>query len=330
MSTRPRILSGMRASSARLHIGNYEGALRNWIALQDEYEMFCMVADYHALTTLGEYPPDLGHATREIAKDYIAAGLDPEKCAIFVQSHVPQHAELHLIFSMFTGLGKLERVPTFKEKQDSLGADQQVSYGLLGYPVLQTSDILLYRPFGVPVGRDQAPHLELSREIARSFNAAYGEEVFGDFKSLIPEDESRAVLPGLDMRKMSKSYDNCIYINETPEETAQKVMKAFTTPSKIQKTDPGIPEGCAVCQYLKLYSANWQTQWAEDVAGQRGCVQNKRELIEALNEFLRPMRERRASLDDAEIDRILARGGEKARDFAATTMAEVRRVMRLA
>lgn len=333
---RKRILSGMRATNPRLHLGNYEGALRNWVAMQDDYEMFCMVADYHALTTMVGTPPELAHNSREVAKDFIAGGLDPDKCAIFVQSHVHQHAELHLIFSMVTGLGKLERVPTFKEKKDELAAGTSVSYGLLGYPVLQSSDILLYKPYGVPVGKDQAPHLELTREIARSFNASFGHEIFSEIVDLIDSDELRSKLPGLDaddagrLRKMSKSYDNCIYINESADETAKKIMSAYTTPSKIKKTDPGIPEGCAVCQYLKLYSPQWQSQWKEDVDGVRGCVQNKRELIECINEFLRPMRERRTHLDDASVTEVLKRGAEKATIRAEATMIEVREAMRMA
>jgi tryptophanyl-tRNA synthetase len=337
MSTpRRRILSGTRATNPRLHIGNYEGALRNWVALQDEgCEMYCMVADYHALTTMGHNPDDLASNSREVAKDFLAAGIDPERSAVFVQSRVHQHAELHLIFSMVTGLGKLERVPTFKEKKDDLAAGVPVSYGLLGYPVLQSADILLYKPYGVPVGKDQAPHLELTREIARSFNATFGKEVFEDIKDLIPEDESRSKVPGLDadengaLRKMSKSYDNCIYINESPDETARKVMSAYTTPTKLKKTDPGVPEGCAVCQYLKLYSPNWQTQWEEDRRGLRGCVQNKKDLIEAINEFLRPMRDLRASLDDATIEDVLRKGAVRASERAEQTMQEVREAMRL-
>jgi tryptophanyl-tRNA synthetase len=330
MSDQKRILSGTRSSNPRLHIGNYEGALRNWVRYQDTHQMFCMVADYHALTTLDGMPPDVGHNSREVARDFIAAGLDPEKSAIFIQSHVPEHAELHVILSMVVGVGKLERVPTYKEKKDELSADTPASYGLLGYPVLQSADILLYRPHYVPVGKDQAPHLELTREIGRSFNAVFNTDLFFDFDALIDEDETRAKLPGLDMRKMSKSYDNCIYINETPDETAKKVMSAFTTPSKLKKTDPGIPEGCAVCQYLRLYSPDWQAQWAEDVAGERGCMQNKRELIEVINEFLRPMRERRAALDDATLDDILRSGTERAREFAANTLDQVKAAVRLA
>lgn len=335
MSDSRSILSGMRATNSRLHLGNYEGALRNWVKLQGEFKVYCMVADYHALTTMGEVPQDLGYNTREVAKDFISAGIDPERSPVFVQSMVPEHAELHLVFSMVTGLGKLERVPTYKEKRDELAEGRQVSYGLLGYPVLQSADILLYKPYGVPVGRDQAPHLEISREIGRSFNAAFNCEVFEDFKDIIDEDELRAKLPGLDvdadgnLRKMSKSYDNCIYLTDSEDDVAAKIKSAFTTPSKMRKTDPGIPEGCAVCQYLKLYSPNWKQQWDEDVQGLRGCMQNKSELIEVLNEFLRPIRERRALLDDGTIDAILKRGAEEARDIAAQTMREVREAMKL-
>lgn len=334
---RKRILSGMRASNERLHLGNYEGALRPWINLQDTHEMFCMVADWHSLTTLRQGEAfDVGRNSLEIAKDYVAAGLDPEKCAIFIQSQVPEHAELHLALSMVAGLGKLERVPTFKEKKDDLGAEQQVSYGLLGYPVLQAADILLYRAYGVPVGKDQAPHLEVSREIGRSFNHMFGVEVFPEFVNIIDEDELRSKLPGLDadengvLRKMSKSYDNCIYLNDTADETATRIKSAFTTPSKLKKTDPGIPEGCAVCQYLKVYDPDYQVAWDEDRQGIRGCMQNKTRAIEVINEYLRPIRERRAALDDGAIREILAGGRERARAVASETMRMVKEAMKLA
>jgi tryptophanyl-tRNA synthetase len=226
---------------------------------------------------------------------------------------------------MMTPLGWLERVPTYKEKQQDISGAEREPYGLLGYPVLQSADILMYKPHGVPVGKDQAPHLEISREIARRFNHLYG-PVFPEFVNMIGEV---AVLPGVDMRKMSKSYDNCIYINESPDETAKKIKGAYTTPTKIKKTDPGIPEGCAVCQYLKVYSPNWEALWNEDREGLRGCSQNKSECIEAVNEFLRPIRERRAQLNDATIDEILARGAEEARAVAQETMQEVRQAMGL-
>lgn len=334
MSEPRRILSGMRATNPRLHIGNYEGALRQWVKLQDEgCKVYSMVADWHVLTT-SSAPNDIAHASREVAKDFVAGGLDPSKTSIFIQSHVKEHAELALLFGMMTGVGKLERNPTYKDMTKDVGGQEMVSYGLLGYPVLQASDILLYRPFGVPVGKDQAPHLEIGREIARSFNARYG-EVFPEFLSLIDADESRSKLPGLDadedgnLRKMSKSYDNCIYLNESEDETAEKIRKAFTTPTKMRKSDPGVPEGCAVCQFLRIYSPNWETQWQEDREGIRGCMQNKKELTEALNEFLRPIRERRKALDDATITEILKRGAEEAREYASATMDLVRRAMKL-
>lgn len=333
MTEPKRILSGMRPTSDKLHIGNYEGALRPWVELQEQgCKLYCMVADWHTFTTMTGTPKDVARNTLEVAKDFVAAGLDPERTSIFVQSEVREHAELALAFSMVVGVGKLERSPTYKDMSKDVGGN--ASYGLLGYPVLQASDILLYKPYGVPVGRDQAPHLELSREIARSFNARFG-EVFPEFVDIIPQDELRAKLPGLDadadgvLRKMSKSYDNCIYLNETEDETAQRIRQAFTTPSKKAKTDPGIPEGCSVCQYLRLCSPDWETQWQEDRDGIRGCMQNKKELTEALNEYLRPIRQRRAELDDATIRAILDRGAEEAREFASQTMDEVRRAMSL-
>ena len=328
-----RILSGMQPTHPRLHIGNYEGALRNWVELQEKFKLYACVVDWHALTTMFAEPSEIAKNSREVAKDYIAAGLDPSKSSIFIQSHVKEHAELHLLLSMVTPLGWLERVPTFKEKKQQLQAESE-PYGLLGYPVLQASDILMYKPYGVPVGRDQAPHLEISREIGRRFNHLYG-NVFPEFVNLIPEDESRAKVPGLDadengkLRKMSKSYGNCIYLNETDDETAQKIMSAYTTPTKIKKTDPGVPEGCAVCQYLRIYAPDWKTKWEEDRQGMRGCVQNKKDLIEAINAYLRPIREKRSHISDADIEEILKKGADEAREFAAETMDEVRAAMNL-
>jgi tryptophanyl-tRNA synthetase len=325
-----RILSGMRSTNPRLHIGNYEGALRNWVDLQNQgYKMFCMVADYHALTTMFENPAEVSANAREVAKDYVAAGIDPARSPVFVQSHVREHAELHLLLSMITPIGWLERTPTYKEKQQDLGGAEREPYGLLGYPVLQTADILLYRPYGVPVGRDQAPHLEIGNDIGRRFNNLYGVDVFEPYKYMIPEDESRAKVPGLDMRKMSKSYDNCIYLSDSEDETAAKIKSAFTTPTKIRKNDPGVPEGCAVCQYLRVYSGDWERLWDEDRRGERGCMQNKTACIEAVNEYFRPMRERRAQLDDATIEEILRQGAEEARETAADTLAQVRAAMGL-
>lgn len=323
-----RVLSGMRSTNPRLHIGNYEGALRNWVDLQEEgYEMYCMVADLHGLTTMYQDSAELSRNAREVAKDYIAAGIDPLRSAVFIQSHLTEHSELHLLLSMITPLGWLERVPTYKEKQQDMEGAEREPYGLLGYPVLQTADILLYKPYGVPVGRDQAPHLEIGNDIARRFNNLYGVEVFEPYRYLIPEDESRATVPGLDMRKMSKSYENFIGISDSEDDTAKKIMSAFTTPTKLKKSDAGIPEGCAVCQLLRIYSPNWTQQWEEDRHGERGCVQNKKELIEVINEYYRPLRERRKALDDATIEEILKKGADKARERASKTLDEVKNAM---
>ncbi len=327
-----RLLSGMQHTGpGALHLGNLEGALRTWVRLQDEYEMYCFIADWHSLTTRYQDTAAIGPACREVAADYIAAGLDPNKCAIFLQSHVKEHAELQLLLGMITPVGWLERVPTYKEKRDLLQergeGDESVSYGLLGYPVLQAADILVYRAHSVPVGRDQAAHLEMSRELARRFNRLYG-DTFPEPQALIMEDTG--VIPGIDGRKMSKSYGNAIYIRDDADTVARKVKEAFTTPSKMRKSDPGVPEKCAVCQLRKLYDpTGYSASWEEDRQGLRGCMQNKAELTEILNDMLNPMRVRRAELlaDPAELDRILTHGAEKARETAEATMAIVRKAM---
>jgi len=313
-----------------LHIGNLEGALRNWVRLQDEYEMYCCIVDWHALTTMHDRTEEIWPRTLEVAAEYIAAGLDPQKCAIFTQSQVKEHAELHLLLSMITPLGWLERVPTFKEKRENLQLnEEQVSYGLLGYPVLQAADILVYRAHLVPVGKDQAAHLEISRKIARRFNRIYG-EVFPEPQALI--SEGTAVVPGIDGRKMSKSYGNAIFLADDADTVAKKVNEAFTTPTKIRKTDPGVPENCVVCQLRRIYDpTGYQTSWEEDRAGVRGCVQNKRELTEILNAALEPIRARRQELlsDRAQLECILDQGAERARATASETMKIVRRAMNL-
>lgn len=326
-----RLLSGMQPTgTGALHLGNLEGALRNWVRLQDQYEMYCCIVDWHALTTLYDRTEGIADACREVAADYIAAGLDPQKCAIFLQSHVKEHAELHLLLSMVTPLGWVERVPTFKEKRDNLQLNEEsVSYGFLGYPVLQAADILVYRAHAVPVGRDQAAHLEISREIARRFNRLYG-DVFPEPESHI--DEVTAVVPGVDGRKMSKSYGNAIYIADDADTIRQKVNSAFTTPTKIRKSDPGVPENCVVCQLRRVYDPQgYRPSWEEDRAGERGCMQNKRELADILIATLEPMRKRREELlsDRAELERILQQGAERARAAASDTMIVVREAMHL-
>jgi tryptophanyl-tRNA synthetase len=305
-----------------LHLGNLEGALANWVKLQDEYEAFYFVADWHALTTMLDKTELIAKYRREVAIDFLAAGLDPEKCAIFVQSDVKEHAELYLLFCMSTPIGWLERVPTFKEKQEQLHLET-VSYGLMGYPVLQAADILMYKADVVPVGQDQLPHLELSREIGRRFNNIYG-EIFADCKAMLTK---YAAMPGLDGRKMSKSYDNAIYICDTPEQTWEKVRSMYTDPLKIRKDDPGHPEGCAVYAMLDVYGK--ADMHADCEAGKIGCMECKKRLSDFLNERLAPIRERRNELvqHPAHLDEILAAGAEKARKVACVTMEEVRSAM---
>jgi len=324
--TKPRLLSGMQPTGV-LHLGNLEGALRNWVQLQEQYDSYFCIVDWHALTTLAERIEEIPHNVREVAIDYIAAGLDPEKCAIFVQSHVKEHAELHLLFSMITPLGWLERVPTYKEKRENLQLES-VSYGLLGYPVLQAADILIYKAQVVPVGEDQLPHLELTREIARRFNYLYG-EVFPEPQAILTP---AARVPGLDGRKMSKSYDNAIYLSDDAHTVTQKVKQAFTDPQKIRKNDPGHPEGCVVFALHQIYSKEEiVTIESECRAGQRGCVDCKMQLAGNLNAALDPLRHRRQELlaKAGELERILKEGAERARVVAQETMKEVRAAMHL-
>lgn len=324
--SKPRLLSGMQPTGV-LHLGNLEGALRNWVQLQDKYDSYFCIVDWHALTTLAERPEEIPHNVREVAIDYIAAGLDPEKCAIFVQSHVKEHAELHLLFSMITPLGWLERVPTYKEKRENLQIES-VSYGLLGYPVLQAADILIYKAAVVPVGEDQLPHLELTREVARRFNYLYG-EVFPEPQALLTP---AARVPGLDGRKMSKSYNNAIYLSDDAQTVTQKVKQAFTDPQKIRKNDLGHPEGCVVFALHEIYSKDEvATVETECRAGQRGCVDCKMQLAGNLNAALDPLRHRRQELlaKAGELERILKEGAEKARAVASETMKEVRAAMHL-
>jgi tryptophanyl-tRNA synthetase len=318
--SKKRLLSGMQPTGL-LHLGNLEGALANWVTLQDEYEAFFFIANWHALTTLHDKTDQIKLYTREVAIDFLAAGLDPEKSAIFVQSDVIEHAELHMLFSMITPVGWLERVPTYKEKQDNIAMDS-VSYGLLGYPVLQAADILMYKANAVPVGRDQIPHLELSREIGRRFNYLYG-NVFPDCEAKLTEF---ANMPGLDGRKMSKSYGNAIYLRDTNKETEDKVRTMYTDPLKAHKDSPGHPDGCAVYAMMKLYETEeFQNLHADCEAGRVGCMACKKKLAVVLNDRLAPIRERRKTYEDNPtlLDEVLASGADKARNVARETMDEV-------
>jgi tryptophanyl-tRNA synthetase len=312
----------MQPTQGKLHLGNLEGALRNWVRLQDEYELYCCIVDWHALTTMIERTHEIYANSIEVAIDYLAAGIDPKKTAVFLQSEVKEHAELYLLLGMCTPLGWLERVPTYKEKRELLQGEADASHGLLGYPVLQAADILLYKPYGVPVGKDQVPHLEITREIARRFNHLFG-DIFPEIQNVLSETP---LLMGLDGRKMSKSYNNAIYIADSDDETAQKIMNGYTDPLKIRKDDPGHPEGCAICNLHTVYNADYVSALDECRRGLRGCVQNKRECIEIVNEALRPIRARRRELeqDRGAVRQILSNGAERARSVASQTMIEVR------
>ncbi|HEY3331563.1 MAG TPA: tryptophan--tRNA ligase [Capsulimonadaceae bacterium] len=334
MNQRKRLLSGMQPTKGgHLHIGNLEGALRPWVKLQEagEYEMYCFIADWHSLTTVTQDLMDIKDAAFNTAIDFMAAGLDPEKTAIFRQSDVKEHAELHLLLSMVTPVGWVERVPTYKEKRQLVSENnEQVSYGLLGYPILQTADILLYRANAVPVGKDQAAHLEISREIARRYNRLVKKDIFPEPDAFISEVTGE--LPGLDGRKMSKSYGNAIYLSNTEKETQKAINTAFTTPTKIHITDPGIPEGCVVCKLRRVYDPeNYTTQWEECRCGLRGCGQSKKELTEIINNALAPIRARRAELlaDKSYVEKALTLGAEKARATASETMSLVRKALKL-
>jgi tryptophanyl-tRNA synthetase len=324
-----RILSGMRPSG-KLHIGNLLGALSNWKRLQDEgHDTYYMVADWHALTTDYEDSEAIRSNTIEMVIDWIAAGLDPEKSVIFVQSHVMEHAELYLLFSMITPLGWLERVPTYKEALDESNGRQIATHGFLGYPLLQAADILIYRANAVPVGQDQLPHLEFTRELARRFQHLYS-EVFPEPQSLLTETP---LIRGIDGRKMSKRYDNTILLSDSEEDTRKKVMQMITDPARKRRDDPGNPDICPLFEIQKVFGSK---EWIERVdrecrTAEIGCVEDKKALVESLNDHLRSFRTARAELaaDPDRIEAILANGAEKARQAAAATMEETRKAMQI-
>lgn len=322
-----RVFSGARPTG-RQHLGNYLGAIRNYVALQDEYDCVYCIVDLHALTTM-ESTLNLRENTYEMTLDWLAAGIRPEESIVFVQSHVPQVTELHTILSMVTPLGKLTDLPTFKEKVRQ--QPHNVNYGLVGYPVLMAADIVLYKANAVPVGIDQAPHIEFTREVVRSFNYRYNTNV------LIEPEMKVTNIPkvlGLDgQQKMSKSLDNHIELAATPEETTQRVMSMVTDPQRQRRTDPGNPDICNVFALHKIFSdAEWVNK--VDVECRRagiGCVDDKRKLAESMNAYLAPFRERRAELDKHPDDiwDILHDGAKRARAIAEQTMEEVRQAIGL-
>ena len=402
MTTSParpnRILSGMRPTG-KLHLGHYHGVLKNWVKLQQEHDCYFFVADWHALTTDYEEPQVIEENVWNMVTDWLAAGVDPNYATIFVQSRVPQHAELHLLLSMITPLSWLERVPTYKDQQEQLKDKDLATYGFLGYPLLQSADILIYRASYVPVGEDQVPHIELTREVARRFNHLYGREpgyeqlaeeaivrlgrknaklyrelraawlergerealdrarallerqknislgdrerlygyLEGGGKIILPEPQPLLTpasrMPGLDGRKMSKSYGNAISLRDPPQQVEEKLRTMPTDPARVRRSDPGDPDKCPVWQFHAVYSDEKTQQWVRagcTTAG-IGCLECKRPVIEAVLAELAPIQARAAELerDPATVRTILADGTRKAREVAEATLVEVRDAMGL-
>jgi len=331
MAERQRVLSGMRPTG-RLHLGHLVGVLENWKKLQEEYECFFMIADWHALMSEYEHPEQLREFTYENVLDWLAGGIDPNKSVVFRQSDVPEHLELYTVLSILTPLGWVERVPTYKEQLRELEGRDLATHGFLGYPVLQAADILVYQAHVVPVGEDQLPHLELAREIVRRFHFLYRCELFPEPKALLTQAPK---LLGTDGRKMSKSYDNTINLSESPEVIRKRAQSMFTDPLRVKMTDPGHPETCNVCRYWRLFAPDRAaTVWEECRTAKRGCVQNKQELAEVLIEVTEPFRAMRSRFTSSlamyeEVERMLKNGAERARRVAQHTMAEVKRVIGL-
>ncbi len=324
-----RVVSGMRPTG-RLHIGHYHGVLENWIKIQEDYDCFFFVADWHSLTTEYAETSGIKDSAREMVIDWVAFGLDPAKCVIFEQSQVAQHAELNLLLGMITPVSWLERNPTYKEMLDNIEQRDLSTFGFLGYPVLMAADIILYKATRVPVGHDQLPHLEITREIARRFNHLYNTQVFPEPEALLTETPK---LLGLDGRKMSKSYGNSIFLSETAEETAAKIKGMMTDTQRIRRADPGDPEQCVAFNLHRIYLP--QEKLDEIIPACKnasiGCVDCKKILTGHLNDRLAPFRAKREELSRQTelVDDLLAEGSKKAALIATETMKEVRAAIRV-
>lgn len=321
-----RVLSGMRPSG-KLHLGHFHGVLLNWLRLQKENECLFFVADWHALTTEYNNPSNIQDNIKEMALDWLSCGIDPDKSTIFLQSAVKEHAELHLLLSMITPLSWLERNPTYKEQIEEVKDKDLHTYGFLGYPVLQTADIIIYKADMVPVGIDQAPHLELSREITRRFNFLYG-KIFPEPQTLLTETPK---LLGTDGRKMSKSYNNAIFLSDPPEVIEKKILPMMTDPARQRRTDKGNPDICPVYFLHKIYSTPETISWVEQgckTAG-IGCIECKKSLIPSIIKELAPIQEKRAELEKNPdiVNQVLTKGNVKAKRIAAETMAGVRKAL---
>jgi tryptophanyl-tRNA synthetase len=355
-TSRPRVLSGMRPTG-KLHLGNYMGALHNWVKLQHQYDCFFFIADYHALTTDYADTSELANNVREVALDFLAAGLDPKLCTIFVQSHVPAHFELHTLLSMITPLSWLERVPSYKDQQEQLREKDLATYGFLGYPLLQAADILIYQADYVPVGQDQAAHVELTREVARRFNQFFASQptpallhAHSDKERLaveisqnevadeiLPEPKvlltPSAKLPGTDGRKMSKSYGNTILLSDPEAVIRAKLKPMVTDPARIRRSDPGNPEVCPVGDLHKVFSseATRLKVWEGCTTAGIGCIECKTWLADNVVALLAPIQERRRYFEQHpdEVDAILAEGAVRATARAEQTMDQVRKAVGL-
>ncbi len=320
---RQRVVSGMRPTG-QLHLGHLVGALQNWKRLQERYDCFFMVADYHALMSEYERPQQIHTWSYENVLDWLACGIDPQRSVIFRQSDVPEHTELFALLSIVTPLGWVERVPTYKEQLREIEGRDLTTYGFLGYPVLQAADILLYKAQAVPVGEDQLPHVELTREIVRRVHFLFKREIFPEPSALLTESPR---LSGTDGRKMSKSYGNTINLSEAPEKIRAIVEKMFTDPARIKMTDPGHPDTCNVCGYWGTFAPSAAARAHDECRRSiRGCVQNKRELSEVIVQATEPFRQIRAKIGGSydEIEGMLQAGAEKARSVARHTITEVK------
>jgi len=398
VESQQRVLSGMRPTG-RLHLGHYHGVLKNWVKLQYEFECFFFVADWHALTTHYDEPQAIEQHVWDMVVDWLAAGVNPGSATLFIQSRIPEHAELHLLLSMITPLGWLERVPTYKDQQESLRHKDLATYGFLGYPLLQSADILAYRAGQVPVGADQVSHVEITREVARRFNHLYGREpnfeeqaeaaiikmgkknarlyrslrrrfleqgdeealetarallkeqqnvslgdrerlygyIEGGGKVILPEPQElltpAAKMPGLDGRKMSKSYNNTIGLREEPDQVVTKIRTMQTDPQRVRRSDPGEPEKCPVWDLHKIYSDSTTQDWVEQGCRSAGigCIECKQPVIDAILAELKPVHDRAAEYENNPdlVRSIIDEGCEEARDAARDTLDEVRKAMGL-
>ena len=323
-----RVLSGMRPTG-KLHLGHLHGTLKNWVKLQEEYDCFFFAADWHALTSEYENTGAIKESIHDMVIDWLSAGIDPDKSTLFVQSKILEHAELHLLLSMIVPLPWLERNPTYKEQQDEMSAKDLSTYGFLGYPVLQAADIIIYKANGVPVGKDQVPHRELTREIVRRFNYLYG-NVFPEPEQLLTETSK---VLGMDRRKMSKSYGNALYLSDTPEVLKTKVSQMITDPQRKRRKDPGDPDVCNVFSFHSLYSTDEQISMVDRECRKAGigCVECKELMTGNLSAYLIPYREKREYyLSHGEkVTALLEAGTDRARTIACQTMDEVRKAIKI-